>query len=160
MATQTTSLFPADSRYEIPLASVMNMVADQIDATRWTGKTFETALTEFFTGLAIELPQTASAKQIGDEMWELIKVDETYDSEYAMAHRAADVVLPKVFGEQVFVTSWLSGHEVVVDNDGFRETFRIIADACPRCEINPLASGIGGGVRCIDTRGCGYWYCA
>jgi hypothetical protein len=94
---------------------------------------------------------TAAADRIRD----LVLGDTVLDSEARMATRAAERVLLETFGSKMQVSGWIPGRRIARDHD----VFILTGDACPRCEVNPLAHGHGGGVRCLNTNECGYWYC-
>jgi len=64
-------------------------------------------------------------------------------------------LLHSLWGDEMQITGWLAGEKVRING----ETFELTGDACESCGVNPMAYGRGGGVRCIDTGGCGWWSC-
>lgn len=76
-----------------------------------------------------------------------------------VATQACRRVLSEEIGDQVWISdTWLGGEMVTTTTRGQVETFELTGDQCPRCS-GPEAYGIGGGVRCVDTVGCGWWFC-
>ena len=104
----------------------------------------------------IALPQGLDSTVIFERIFALILADRVYDSEGAQASRASATIFGEVFGETVEITGWFGGMKVVTDQGRFELT----GGTCPKCELNPECYGEGwSGVRCLDTQGCGWWFC-
>ncbi len=157
-ATQRSarSIYSRDEYHPVALEVFIEGLAWKLDATRQQENgSFEKAVEEYFEGYSLELPEGESAGSIAEELWDEVARDTTYDSELAMARRASWRVLDRFFGPTVELKGWAHGAVVLC---GF-DRFILTGDACERCGINPEAHGLGGGVRCMDTENCGWWFC-
>ena len=118
------------------------------------------SLEEVFTRLAdtFNLGGLSPAEHLSmaQAVAQVIADDRVYYSEVAMATRAVLEVLGKNFPGQVEISgAWLPG-EYLLDASGRR--FELTGGTCPDCN-GPAAHGRGGGLLCINTAGCGWWFC-
>lgn len=150
------SVYSRDEFHPVALRDFIEGLAWELDATRQQESgSFEAAVAGYFDSYSVELPEGQSAESLANELWEEVSRDSTYDSELAMARRAAWRVLDRFFGSTVEIKGWFRGAAV---SQGF-DRFILTGDACERCGVNPKAHGLGGGVRCMDTENCGWWFC-
>ena len=149
-ATKTVeSLAPQAGVYTDLTSFVAEYLGREVAANRAT-ETIEYSVMRVLAKHGVEI-STAAAERIND----LVMGDVVLDSEALMATRAVGRVLHETFGSKMQVSGWIDGRRLFKNHD----LFVLIDEACPECEVNPLAHGVGGGVRCLNTRECGYWFC-
>lgn len=85
---------------------------------------------------------------------EHIREDRVYDSEANQAIRAFTAALNHLYGATIDARGWIPGDMIKVG----RNRFELTGNLCPKCE-GPEAYGVGGGFRCADVEGCGWWFC-
>lgn len=83
-----------------------------------------------------------------------IGADRVYDSEANQAIRAFTAALNHLHGATIDARGWIPGDMIRVG----RNRFELTGSLCPKCE-GPEAYGVGGGFRCADVEGCGWWFC-
>ncbi|WP_434598274.1 hypothetical protein [Streptomyces sp. A5-4] len=156
VASNTASLLPEGEHRNVSLSTVSRPLARAIEHSRRTENlTPEAAIMGVLQKHRIELPAGFTISMLADWIRNLVVADEVYDSELNQAHRASCAVLARLYGKSVPTAGWFAGDVAVVDGGRFELTGK----TCPDCEINPECYGIGGGVRCLDERGCGWWFC-
>ena len=150
-----SSLLPRDELRQVPVELAAARLAEELDRTRWQENySFQQAVEKFLADHAI--PHRDTAKGLADELWTLIRADKVLDSERAQAERAASKVLSWRFPfGRIPMAGWIPGFQV--NSPG--GPYRLTGAACEGCGVNPEASGIGGGVRCVDMQNCGWWFC-
>lgn len=167
MATSTktvTSLLPKDEVRPRELSQVVSKLSWKISFERHT-RTGAESIREFFNEYSLEADK-ALVSAIIERVHDLVVADRLFDSEQAQAYRALFPTLKELLpttptdGYPTYLTvnarGWIGGETVRVNG----ERFELTGDSCTRCGINPTAYGIGGGVRCVSTVECGWWYCA
>lgn len=144
-----TALAPVSDLFTVRTGFIAEYLGRKIAECRGTQTITETATKVLAShGVAID---SAAIERISD----LVMQDTLFDSEEQMATRAALTVLKDAFGGEMLVSGWIPGRRIARDHD----VFILINEACPHCRVNPLAHGHGGGVRCLNTRECGYSFC-
>jgi len=159
-----TSLVPKDAVRPRELSEVVNKLSWKMSFERHT-RTGDDSIRDFFNEHSIEADE-ALTKKIITEVHRLTVADQVYDSEQRQAYRALFPILKELLpttateGYPTYLTinavGWIRGETVRING----ERFELTGDECERCGVNPKAHGIGGGVRCVNTRECGWWYCA
>lgn len=152
-----SSIFPRDELRQVPIARAANLMSYELDTVRMREDySLTDAVETFVAQYSVAIPRHESAKKWADEIWVLIKADKVLDSERAQAERAARTTLAWRFPfGNVPMVGWIPGLTVSLPGG----SFRLVGSACERCGVNPQAYGIGGGIRCVDTQNCGWWFC-
>lgn len=152
-----SSIYPEDELRQVPIAKAAYLLSLELDRVRTREDySFTQAVETFVAEHGVTIPRQDTAKAWADEIWVLIKADTVYDSERAQAERAARKVLAWRFPfGRVAMRGWIRGLKVNLSGDSFELT----GSGCESCGVNPLAHGIGGGIRCVDIRNCGWWFC-
>ncbi len=157
------SLYPRAGHHRVRFTHFAHSLAERVASGRATpgpSASFHAHLKTYLPHLSEE-----DREKLFQEFWALLALDGVQDSEERQARRAVWPILKShlhllqqglPLKEELLITGWLPGASVRKR----RETFTLTGDACPRCEVNPLAHGAGGGLRCLDTTACGWWYCA
>ena len=174
-AKPVTALVPRDQARLIDTPTVVQHLGRQISSMRATQSIQETLTTEFEKlQLGNSRPLTTALENSTEELdlasileqvEELVRADQCYDSESRQARRALAMVLQRTYGDQILVTGWIRG-EVVKVKPWITERsperyFELTGEKCPKCEVNPERYGDGfSGVACINEAECGWWYCA
>lgn len=158
------SLVPRDVRRDVEVSRVARNLSWQISSDRHEHD-FHYSFENFVKAHKPEADEE-TLEAIKAKVIELVRADNVYDSEANQAYRALFPTFMELLptkdipGYPVYtsinIEGWIPGEVVVVS----RERFELTGDACPQCKVNPKAYGIGGGVRCIDTVNCRWWYCA
>lgn len=152
-----SSIYPRDEIRKVPIARAAYLMSWELDTARTRENySLAQAVETFVAEHGIVIPRHETAETWADEIWVLIKADKVYDSERAQSERAARRMLAWRFPfGRVPMRGWIRGLEVNLPGGRFELT----GNACERCGVNPEAYGIGGGVRCVDTKDCGWWFC-
>jgi len=158
MTATITSLVPATEPRLVRPEVVATRLGWEIGIQRMERTAVEVARA-FFAKYSIDVDDDTFEVFMHD-VGESIRADRVYDSEMRQAERACSTAVREwIAGPRtgmVQATGWFRGERLQVG----REQFLLTGSACERCKVNPEAYGLGGGVRCVDTTGCGYWYCA
>lgn len=120
------------------------------------GSTTAASAREFFSRYQVDVDEDTFDVFIEDVI-SAIKADRVFDSEENQARRACVPAVREWIARltgAVTIVGWMGGETVRVG----RRKFELTGTECPRCVVNPLAHGLGGGVRCVSEQ-CGYWYC-
>lgn len=151
------SLYPERELRHVPIATAAYILSFELDKVRTRENySFIQAVETFVTEHGVSIPHHETSEIWADEIWTAIRSDKVRDSERQMAQRAARKMLAWRFPfGRVTMRGWFQGTSVVLPTGRFELTGR----ACERCGVNPEAYGIGGGIRCVDTRDCGWWFC-
>lgn len=152
-----SSIFPEHEQRQIPIGKAAYLLSEEIDRSRTRENySFEQAVETFLAKHGVAIPRQDTAKAWADELRVLIRADKVHDSERAQAERAALKVLGWRFPfGRVPMIGWIRGLSVKLPGGRFTLT----GSACRGCGVNPEAYGVGGGVRCVDTQNCGWWFC-
>lgn len=155
------SVYPRDEMRPFSTARVAGMLGRTLAGNRGNADSGIEATLEFMDELGLEdvalsPVQHVTRREIVEIALSSARRDERLDSESSMATRGFLATMPSLYGETVLVRGWIAGS--VVRHEG--DVFELTGSRCPRCFVNPQAYGHGGGVRCLDVRNCGYWYCA
>jgi hypothetical protein len=158
------SLVPRDARRDVELSRIARSLSYRVSSDRHEHDfhySFENFVKTHRPEANEEILEAIKAKVI-----ELVNADQVYDSEANQAYRALFPTFMELLptkpmaGYPVYtsinIQGWIPGEVMVVN----RERFELTGDSCPQCGVNPKAYGTGGGVRCVDTRNCRWWYCA
>lgn len=153
-APAAASALPQGELREISVKYLAYSLARRISNNRHSGTPFSQTIKDFLERYTIIVSR--SPEVLAEELYAHILADSAYDSETNQAHRAALKIFAAEFPEgRAIASGWFAG-EVVSYR---RQRFELTGDACPRCKVNPECYGIGGGVRCLDVQGCGWWFC-
>lgn len=155
------SIYPRDQKRPVSNAYVAGRVANIIAGLRAAPDGGRSELIAFLRKNHIaEVEMSPVQKITHDELFDLLLGatlrERRVGSEYAMARRASEGLFAKFFPKTFLMDGWIGGTYVRNEDD----VFELTGSACPRCLVNPEAYGHGGGVRCLDVKNCGYWYCA
>lgn len=158
------SLVPRTTRRDVEVSRVARNLSWQISSDRHEYD-FHYSFDNFVKAHKPEADES-TLEEIKAKVIELVNADQVYDSEANQAYRALFPTFMELLptkpipGYPVYtsinIEGWIPGEVVVVN----RERFELTGRPCPECEVNPQAYGIGGGVRCVDTVNCRWWYCA
>ncbi|MHA3723809.1 hypothetical protein ACXR2T_08010 [Leucobacter sp. HY1910] len=154
-AGRAKSLLPRDQVRTVDLNVLAQALGRELDHSRGAAKPFSEVVNRFCSDHKVQLPHGLTPHWVSAGVSQIMSADEVYDSEHQRAARAAQHLLGALLGRRVLARGWFPGETVRVAG----VTYTLTGNACPRCAINPEASGIGGGVRCISSA-CGYWCCA
>lgn len=149
-------LLPEDELRPVPVRLIAHSLAARVDSSRWDGNTVAQAVEDFLDEWSFQPPDGLTAQSIADEIMVLVFADEHHDSELQQAQRASTTVLRKYMGASKKLSGWVPGY-VATTIFGRAE---LTGNPCPRCAVNPECYGDGGGTRCLDRVGCGWWDCA
>lgn len=169
-----TALVPRDQARPINTSTVVQHLGWRVSSMRATQSIQETLAIEFEKfQLGDSRPLATATENPADELdlasifeqvEELVRADQRYDSESMQARRALATVLHRAYGEQMTVTGWVPGEMVKVKpwitEPSPERRFELTGEKCPKCEVNPERYGDGGGVACINEEECRWWYCA
>lgn len=158
------SLVPRTTRRDVEVSRVARSLSCQVSRDRHEHD-FHYSFQNFVEAHKPEADE-ATLEAIKAKVTELVRADKVYDSEANQAYRALFRTFMELLptkpmrGYPVYtsinIEGWIPGEVVVVN----RQRFELTGRPCPECEVNPQAYGIGGGVRCVDTENCRWWYCA
>lgn len=158
------SLVPKDTRRDVEVSRIARHLSHQISSDRHEHD-FYYSFNNFVEAHKPEADEN-TLEAIKAKVIELVHADKVYDSEANQAYRALFPTFMELLptkpipGYPVYtsinIEGWIPGEVIVVN----RERFELTGRPCPECEVNPQAYGIGGGVRCVDTVNCRWWYCA
>lgn len=152
-----TALLPRNEHRPVEIGVIAYRIAQVIDRTRYTDISLVDAISGFLAEHRIALPAGRTVETLTDAIMQRVFADTVYDSELNQALRATTPVLAEAFPSRtILAAGWIPGHQVIRR----WERHTLTGQACPQCEMNPETYGPGGGTRCLDTAGCGWWYCA
>lgn len=174
-AKVVTALVPRDQARLIDTSTIVQYLASRVSDMRHTESTEETLTAEFMklqlspstqhAHLTPQEEEDLKLSEIFEQVNQLVRADQRYDSESLQARRALATVLNRTYGEKMFVTGWIPGEMVKVKpwitERSPERYFELTGRQCPECEVNPERYGDGfSGVACINEAECGWWYCA
>lgn len=154
------SVFPRDEFRVVSTARVASILGGVLAGHRASLDVRSVVLgrmSELGVGDAVLSPvQGVSREEMISLVLGRVKRDRVFDSEDRQASRGFAAVLSMLFGDSMRVRGWLPGLGVRHGGD----VFELTGSKCRRCFVNPEAYGHGGGIRCLDVKNCGYWFCA
>lgn len=155
------SIYPRDQKRPVSNAYVAGRVAGIIANDRAKLDGGRSRVLEFMRMNDIaEIEMSPVQKITHDELFDLLLGatlrEPRVGSEQTMARRASTRIFAKFFPETFMMAGWIGGTHVRHAGD----VFELTGTACSQCLVNPEAYGHGGGIRCLDVKNCGYWYCA
>lgn len=153
------SVMPRDQKRSVPRDYVARVTGNIVAEYRSTPDGGLAKFLDFMQDNEIQPPMLSPVQHMShEEVFHLVlngAKHERHDSEYGMAERAALKLFPKIFPKTFQISGWIRGTHVRHAGD----VFELTGNRCPKCFVNPEAYGHGGGVRCLDVRNCGYWFC-
>lgn len=158
---QIESVYPRDAKRPTPNYYVARAVGRMIADYRGESDGGRTRVLEFLRRNDGPEAQMSPVQIVThEELFRLIlgeTIREPHNGgESGMAQRASTRIFAKLFGETFMISGWVPGSQV--RNAG--DVFELTGGPCGHCLVNPEAYGHGGGIRCLDVRNCGYWFCA
>lgn len=159
--TQTLPRHTAGPR-NVPITLVASHLGRAVGGDRRHAEEFVDIFVDVAARLGMTLPPYTPVEQLARESLDAFlayirdAVALHTTSEARVATAVIEQVLVKHYRHRVWIScSWLAGERLHTEQGPMVLTGR----TCPTCQ-GPQAHGTGGGVRCADVRGCGWWYCA
>lgn len=161
MTAKTLPLHLQGGPREVRTETIAGILGDAVGGDRRHNEAFIDIFVEEATRLGFRTPLDITLPDLGRQCLRAFRDYVTtannlhLSSEAQIAALVIETMLNNHYGPAIHVTcGWLPG-ETLLNLDRFTLTGR----TCPACGA-PEAHGMSGGVRCVNVKTCGWWYCA